>query len=235
VPERAQYACSDGEVFAGTETGRIAFNPPDQMKQFRTERIEARLTRYAKLSLDEFVARMRGTGKPTVEEIILIDRMRATLVGDTKAFEIFERSERDQLVLKTGLSQWQWDVTPLRAGRQKLELRVTCRFKLGSDTEFLDLPTYEREINIRVAPLAVAGRFGARNWQWLAGTAAIPLLIWFTGVAGVDDKVRPWIDGLFKADADIKPAEAQPRAPEPNSNSELLNSQLQARASRAFE
>jgi hypothetical protein len=205
------------------------------MKQFQTERIEARLTRYAKLSLDEFVARMRGTGRPTVEEIILIDRMRVTLVGDTKAFEIFERSERDQLVLKTGLSQWQWDVTPLRAGRQKLELRVTCRFKLGSDTEFLDLPTYEREINIRVAPLAVAGRFGARNWQWLAGTAAIPLLIWFTGVAGVDDKVRPWIDGLFKADADIKPAEAQPRAPEPNSNSELLNSQLQARASRAFE
>jgi hypothetical protein len=232
---------SDANQQATTEIerGRIAFNLPEQMKQFRQERIEVRLTRDDRLPAEEFVRAMRGSGQPSIEDISLIERMRVVLAGDPAAFEILNRSETDQLVQETQYTQWQWDVTPLRAGRQKLELRATCRFRLGADTEFLDLPTYEREIRIQVAPLAAAGRFGARNWQWLAATAAIPLVVWLAQLGGLNDSVRPYLDGLFKTNEATEPAETQPSAskpvPVPSAPSEDRGSELRSRASRAFQ
>jgi hypothetical protein len=48
------------------------------------------------------------------------------------------------------------------------------RLKIEGKEEIVDLPSYEREVRVGAAPLHTAGQFCGKNWQWIAGTIAIP-------------------------------------------------------------
>ena len=52
------------------------------------------------------------------------------------------------------------------------------RVKVEGKEEVVDLPSYESEVKVAVAPVRAVGGFCAKNWQWIAGTVAIPLVAW---------------------------------------------------------
>jgi hypothetical protein len=50
------------------------------------------------------------------------------------------------------------------------------RVKVEGEEEVVDLPTYEREIRVAVAPMRAAGRFFDKNWKWVGTSIVIPLV-----------------------------------------------------------
>jgi hypothetical protein len=71
------------------------------------------------------------------------------------------------------VARWDFDVRPLRPGRRVMRVLVSLRIMVEGKDELVDLPSYEREILVRVAPLHVTAEFCGKNWQWIAGSVAI--------------------------------------------------------------
>ena len=148
--------------------GRFMFNPPESMVMGRPVRVEVRLTRSTDLDV-ELIAGLRGTGTPTVEDIAKTSEfMGVELRGS--AFNIQSYSPKDQVVSDGSVTTWEFDVTPLRRGRQPLMLCINMRIQLdaGSD-ERQSYPVLEREIDVQVNAMAIAQIIG-RNWQWFVAT-----------------------------------------------------------------
>ncbi len=147
--------------------GLLAFNPPPEMQQGRSERIEVGVARSPELR-DALTAGFRGRGLPEVLQVDAAPVMGVELRGSS--FQIDALSPVEQLVVP--LARWEYDVTPLRSGSQTLTLCVSIRI----DSPFapggkIAVPVLERDIKIRVDVVYGARRFVAGNWQWLVGTA----------------------------------------------------------------
>ncbi len=147
--------------------GLLAFNPPPEMFQGRTERIEVGVARSPELR-DALTAGFRGRGLPEVVQVGTSPAMGVELRGSS--FEITGYSPLEQLVAP--LARWEFDVTPVRAGNQTLTLCVSLRinspFAGGGQ---IAVPVLERKIRIRVDVSYGTRRFVMSNWQWLIATA----------------------------------------------------------------
>lgn len=159
--------------------GIILWNPADRMKVGRRETVEVRLgdTTVTETMLRE---RLRGRGTPNVDRLEIAPLMRVSLDGDTGDFSIQSINSRDQYVRPGKIARWDFSVIPLRSGIRRLRLLASMRVRVEGTDEVVDLPTYEREVRVAVAPVRAVGRFVGKNWQWAAGTVAIPLIVWTT-------------------------------------------------------
>jgi hypothetical protein len=157
--------------------GAILWNPPDRMKVGRREIIEVRLgdATVAEAALREG---LRGRGTPYVDRLEVEPFMRVVLVGETGDFSIQEMSERDQHVRPGRVTRWDFSVTPLRSGTRRLRLRASIRIKIEGSDEMADLPSYEREVKVGIAPVHAVGQFFSKNWQWVGASVAIPSIVW---------------------------------------------------------
>jgi hypothetical protein len=149
------------------QPGLLAFNPPPEMLQGRTERIEVGVARSPELR-HALTAGFRGRGLPEVVQVGTSPVMGVELRGSS--FEITGYSPLEQLVAP--LARWEFDVTPVRAGNQTLTLCVSLRinspFAGGGQ---IAVPVLERKIRIRVDVSYGTRRFVMSNWQWLIATA----------------------------------------------------------------
>jgi hypothetical protein len=59
-----------------------------------------------------------------------------------------------------------------------LRVLVSIRLKVEGKEEIFDLPSYERDVHIVVAPFYTIGKFISKNWQWIAATIIIPPIVW---------------------------------------------------------
>jgi hypothetical protein len=123
--------------------------------------------------------------------------MRVRLVADEEDFVVQEVSTRDQYVRPGQVARWDFGVTPLRSGRRQLGLMVSIRLKVEGGEEVFDLPSYQREVLVAVAPLRATGRFVGANWKWIAGAIVIPFLVWASSQSGAGDAalgaIRGWL------------------------------------------
>ena len=143
--------------------GRILFNPSKEMKAAVLERIEVRI---AKTIIGDLTMGLRGRGEPKIEEIRVGTSMKARLTGDN--FDITSPSTENQLVAGTGFTHWEWDVTPLKRGIQRLLLTVTVRIKIPNYCEEeKDYPVFEREIKVKVNRIHSTKNFIISYWQWI--------------------------------------------------------------------
>jgi hypothetical protein len=160
------------------QPGLLAFNPPPEMFQGRTERIEVGVARLPELR-DALTAGFRGRGLPEVVQVGTSPVMGVELRGSS--FEITGYSPLEQLVAP--LARWEFDVTPVRAGNQTLTLCVSLRinspFAAGGQ---IAVPVLERKIRIRVDVSYGTRRFVMSNWQWLIAT-----------VLGLGGAVAAWV------------------------------------------
>jgi hypothetical protein len=147
--------------------GLLAFNPPLEMHQGRSERIEVGVARSPELR-DALTAGFRGRGLPEVVHVDAAPLMGVELRGS--AFSIEALSTVEQLVVP--LARWEFDVTPLKSGSQTLTLCVTIRIESPDFSGGrIAVPVFERDIRIKVDVVYGTRRFVASNWQWLVGTA----------------------------------------------------------------
>jgi hypothetical protein len=121
---------------------------------------------------------LRGRGTPNIERLEVAPTMRVVLVGDTEDFSIQDLSSKDQYLRPGQVARWDFGVMPLRSGKRLLRLLISMRIKVGEKDEVVDLPSYEKEVRVRVAPVRAASSIIVKNWQWLAGTVAIPIIAW---------------------------------------------------------
>jgi hypothetical protein len=158
---------------AQLETGRILYNPPDEMRVAETERVEARITRDMGIPLNEGLS---GSGTPREEEIPVTTFMTVRLTGNN--FDILPLSSNEQVVAGDLPTSWAWDVTPRASGEQRLMLIVTARVKLaGYPDEQKDLTVIERPIAVQVNPVYSARAFVSENREWIVSAVLIPLLL----------------------------------------------------------
>jgi hypothetical protein len=153
------------------QRGLLVFNPPDEMKHGRKERVEVGIARSAALR-EALTAGLHGHGEPQFEEIDTSSFMGVELIGDS--FEITPLRLPEQIV--EPLARWEFDVLPKQAGLQDLILSVYLRVVLAKRTEIngqgLTVRVLERKIRIRVSVRYSTRRFLVSNWQWLIATAA---------------------------------------------------------------
>jgi len=159
-------------------SGRILFNPPEEMKVGIEERVVVRLTKDITENLTEG---LKGAGAPQIEPIEVGTFMRVTLTGDS--FDINALSSEEQVVRPVGFTEWSWDVTPLKSGRQELHLTVTVRILIpGQDEQKIDWLVMDKQISVEVNPPYTFKRFIECYWQWIVATiisviAVIPIIL----------------------------------------------------------
>lgn len=164
------------EEISKIKVGKIMFNPPEEMTEGERERVEVRISQNLKEDLTE---KLKGKGIAHVEEIFVSSVMKARLTGGT--FKIVAFSEEEQIVSTSGYSQWEWDVTPLKAGMRILGLSVAVSIKLkefGEKTK--SLPVMEKEIVVKVSPKYRVFNFLKNYWAWIIGTVIALIGLYYT-------------------------------------------------------
>ena len=176
--------------------GTILWNPPDWMKVGYREVIEVRM---ADATVAEATLRdgLRGRGTPNVDKLEIAPLMRVVMVGDAEDFSIQELSTKDQHVRSGQVARWDFGVTPQRGGIRRLRLLVSMRVKVEGKDEVVDLPSYEREVRVAIAPVRAARCFLGNNWKWVAGTVAIPAVLWAAKGLKLDEAILDPIRAMF--------------------------------------
>jgi hypothetical protein len=147
--------------------GLLAFNPPAEMVQGRSERVEVGIARSPELRA-ALATGLRGRGALQFAGVDTSAFMGVELKGSS--FDIIAFSPPEQLIAP--LARWEFDVTPVRAGLQTLTLCVNLRIDSPvTPGGRIAVPVLERDILIRVDVGYGTRRFVTNNWQWLIATA----------------------------------------------------------------
>lgn len=152
--------------------GRMLFNPPETMTVGQTERVEVRITREL-LGLDPpatdpLTENLQGSGSPEIEPVQVGTFMRARLLGEN--FSITPLNNTEQVVGRTGFTEWAWEVMPRRAGEQTLHLAVTVQLRAEGGVEAVrDFPVREKVVTVAVNPGYTLASLGRGYWPCLLG------------------------------------------------------------------
>jgi CRP-like cAMP-binding protein len=184
-------------VVTNSVPGSILWNPPDRMRVGHRERVEVRVAD-AEMALEALGDGLRGRGVPQLDKLEVAPLMRVALTADPADFFIQALSTQDQLVRLAVVARWDFDVLPLRGGLQRLRLLASMRVKVEGKDEIVDLPSYEAEVRVIVAPMRAVGQFCARNWQWIAGTVIVPLFAYAASTTSFGSaalkQIRAWLN-----------------------------------------
>jgi hypothetical protein len=143
------------------QDGELLFNPPSSMKVGISELIEVRIAKGTNAKINEG---LKGHGIPQVEKMKVASLMRVQLSGNN--FEIQKIGEEDQIVREDNFTEWAWNVTPEKSGKQILYLSITIRIFLPNNKEeYWDIPIKEKEIIVHVNP----AYFVSNNWKQIIG------------------------------------------------------------------
>lgn len=159
--------------------GKITFNPPAEMQEQKTEIIQARIS--FKDIGPTFFEGLEGPGPPQEEPLKVSEIMTVTLTGDRNAFLIQRIGDEEQVVAGKPYAQWEWHVTPLQSGDQRLTLTATAKIFLpGRGEKPVYYKALEQPIVVHVDRWYTTKQFITNNWQWLWAVVIVPLagLLW---------------------------------------------------------
>lgn len=182
--------------------GKILFNPPKEMLQGKTERVEARIS-YGDIG-NTLADKLKGKGTPEIEDIKVGRKMSVYLYANKDEFEITKYSSDSQVVGGSPYTQWEWDVKPLAHGDNlQLHLKAVINLERPGKAEApIDLPVIDKQINVKVNHTYIAEQI-ARDEKMrtllIGGGSLVTLL---TGIAAFIKRRRD------KREAERK---AQPR------------------------
>lgn len=151
---------------------KIVFNPPREMQEQKTEKIEARISFE---DIGPAISQgLEGRGTPETATLKVSPIMRLTLTADPTAFHI-EGSGAEQVVAGKPFAQWDWYVTPLKSGDLHLILTATATIDVpGRGDKPAYYKTLEKPITVRVDRWRASKKFLANNWQWLWTVLVVP-------------------------------------------------------------
>ena len=114
--------------------------------------------------------------------IAITTRVTATLTDPAggKNFAIDRGGSTAEQVVGDGEATiWQWNITPLQSGDDKvLDLTIKTMVKDGFGTGYTDIPVYTEHIHVKTNTIYTIKMFFINGWQYIVGTFCIPLFIW---------------------------------------------------------
>jgi hypothetical protein len=130
-------------------------------------------------SVEEMAAglQLRGVSAPVIEVMKAGTFMVVEVSG--KAFDVVRLTAPDQVITKSGLTEWAWSITPKEAGDQLLYFAIGVRIKLpGMPEERKFYPVKAKVLTIGSDAAYATKAFIGRNWQCLMSAIVLPLLLW---------------------------------------------------------
>lgn len=136
------------------------FQIPEFMRTGISKRVAASVAESLLLLKEKYPVRV-------IEEVIGGQGMQLKLCGEY--FDITPVDNGTYLIKDGNIAKWNWDVTPLRSGKQKLTLSILSKRVIDDATSSLELLIEARTINVCVNTTYMVRQFIAKNWQWLIG------------------------------------------------------------------
>jgi hypothetical protein len=175
TPSNTNAGKSIDEILKGLPIGNIAYNAPETMNLEETTTIQ--LVLGPKKTTEELKEIVKEPGKvKTAEGIRITEEMEAKLTADPSAFKITEVGEARRGVPMNQTTEWSWQVTPLKAGDQRLALVLNIIYDNHGKEQKLRLPTYETTIRVSVGIGNRVTSVVTTAWDWIWKALLIPAL-----------------------------------------------------------
>jgi hypothetical protein len=181
VPSPEEHSISQQDSFEAIdqtlkkmEQANIAFNAPSSMRLNETAVIH--LVLGFEKEIDELKQMIQGEGEREGARIRVTCRMKASLTGSN--FSIKKITPEMQLLSKSEVTEWRWEVKPASEGRQNLHLTLTAFIDADGKSTPRAIRTFDRMISVEVTFRDRISAFIEENWQWLWATILVPLCGW---------------------------------------------------------
>ena len=156
-----------------TNMGHVAYKIPTEMKVRNTYQVIVRISKSTATIFENLNGEVRTATIPVTEtmEVKLIDPS----PDDRKMFDVIADNDPTQLVENNeSVTQWSWDVTPIRSGQAHLKVMIAV-ITNGNKKETV----YQDTVNIETNLGKQIPFFFGQYWQWLLSTLVIPFVVWF--------------------------------------------------------
>ncbi len=180
-PERLPPAKANHDPLAaidrlleGMDLGNISFNVPRSLNLHDTAMIH--LVLGVEKTIDELKEVIEAEGEKIGARIRVSNRMEARLSG--QHFKIEAITPEVQAVSKSEVTEWKWEVTPEKEGRQFLHLTLSALLSVEGESTPRVIRTFDRTIDVRVTWGQRTKAFFQENWQWLWAAVLVPLAGW---------------------------------------------------------
>ena len=189
-PEPDRFAEVDEEL-GRLVTGHVAFNTPDAMRFGETRAVAL----VASPELDpstlskELRTRIGGNDAIAVDTLQIAPVMEAQLEG-ASAFAITPLTPLRQPVSRASATEWRWSVRANETGTHALHLTINAVITVAGEAYPRSIDVFDRTIRVDISSSQRIAMFFENNWQWLLGTIAIPLAVWFWSQRKKEKKPR---------------------------------------------
>ena len=155
-----------------TTQGHVAYKIPKDMTVRSTYQVIVRISK-SRLNIFENL-----NGEVTTTSIPITETMEVKLIdvspSDRKMFDIIADNSAVQMVEDNEeITQWSWNITPLRSGKSKLKIVISI-IRGGSTKETV----YIDEVSVKADVTKSVPHFIGNYWQWLFSTLLLPLFYW---------------------------------------------------------
>ena len=128
------------------------------------------------LRINELRRRIKEVGEVEVASIQVSDSMEARLSGQN--FSIAAITPEKQVVSRSKITEWKWEVKPRSDGCQRLHLTLSVLLSINGEATPRVIRTFDKVIEVEVTwPQRVASFF-KNNWQWLWAAILVPIAGW---------------------------------------------------------
>ncbi len=162
--------------------GNIAFNSPEEMNLGEPETIKLILSGNQSIQKIEAILKkdLGVKNKISGANVKISELMKAELNASESDFKIESWSDKEQAVSTTEPTEWIWKVTPKKAGKKDIHLRLSAIVKIEGSISPLNIKTFDKYINVKVTTAKMVSMFISDNWQWLWTAILVPLspLMW---------------------------------------------------------
>lgn len=160
--------------------GKVLFNHPSEMRMGEAKEVQVRITRDVATDISTGLTAPGTVTKDQITEqqqIKVSTSMKVQLHGEPY-FDVKPLTDEEQLITKTGFTEWKFTVIPLQGGKWPLHLTVTAVVHAADREKVKNLEVLDEQVTVQVSTLEVVQAFIGNNWQWLIGTIFIPIGAW---------------------------------------------------------
>lgn len=154
--------------------GNIAFNAPEEIQWNNTAVIELLLS--LSFSVDELKDKIQEAGEREGAKIRVADQMSAVL--KSSGFEIIKLTPETQAISFEEITDWKWEITPIKRGEQTLYLTISAILFVNGERTPRKIESYREKIYIKVTFMQLLSFFIKDKWNWLWSVILVPLIIW---------------------------------------------------------
>jgi hypothetical protein len=164
--------------------GSALFNPPEKMRVGEVKLVEVRVVPMTEeeIEQDDQIRATLTSDLEDVDEVVVIPLrvstvMSARLTGTD--FEIIPLKTEEQIRTSDDLYlSWVWEVTPQKAGEQRLTLFLSVVVNAEGMGDKTHSTTEVRTVEVTSNPIYSVRQFFGTNWEWVATGLLFPALGW---------------------------------------------------------